>query len=179
MKLAVSTLLVSVACGSLCAIALACAHDPPAPARAREASTPALASAPTPAPPPAPPPAPAPAPAPAATKAAESCIEVNADFGGKPTTLEGRLVVDAAFSHPSRGPTRPFILRLAASRCAIGIEQPRVLEVHLAPTDSVTLKPLVGQRIRVSGEPFMAHTAWHARPIVVLTKNAVPVDSSL
>ena len=59
-------------------------------------------------------------PAAAEVPAGEGCIEVDAELGGKHTTLEGRLFVDGTYQHPSRGKTRPFILRLDAPRCVIG-----------------------------------------------------------
>ena len=101
-----------------------------------------------------------------------TCIEVDSELGGKHITLEGRIVVDDSFEHPSRGKTRPYILLLDAPRCAIGIDDVRVSELHLAPSDGITLKPLVGAHVRVSGDPFTAHTAWHARPIVLMVTSA-------
>jgi hypothetical protein len=173
MKLTPPPLLAAAAgAACLCAVALAYARGAstpvdPGPATSAAATATASPSAATAAPPPAvAPPSPAPA---------ETCIEVDAVAGGKPVTLEGRIVVDDTFQHPSRGPTRPFILRLEASRCAIGIDAPRVAEIHLAPTEAVALKPLVGQRVRVAGDPFQAHTAWHARDIVLMTTSAAPL----
>lgn len=103
------------------------------------------------------------------------CIEVDPVAGGSRVDLEGRIVIDEAFEHPSRGRTRPFILRLESPRCAVGVDPPRVSEVHLAPTDAIGLKPLVGKRVRVSGDPFHAHTAWHARQVVLMTTSATPL----
>ncbi len=112
----------------------------------------------------------------AAEAPVESCIEVDSDLGGTRVTLEGRIVVDDAFEHPSRGKTHPYILVLDAPRCAIGIETSSVREVHLAASEGITLKPLVGAHVRVSGDPFVAHTAWHARPIVLMATSAAPVS---
>jgi hypothetical protein len=106
------------------------------------------------------------------TSARDACIEVDSDLGGKHVTLDGRVFVDNAFEHPSRGKTHPYILRLDTPRCANGAEESTVSELHLAATDDVDLKPLVGKRVRVSGDPFVAHTAWHARPIVLMTTTA-------
>jgi len=97
-----------------------------------------------------------------------TCIEVDSELGGKHITLEGRIFVDDAFAHPARGKTRPYILLLDAPRCAIGIDEDRVSEIHLASSEGIALKPLVGAHVRVSGDPFTAHTAWHARPIVLM-----------
>lgn len=123
-----------------------------------------------------------PEPAAASTASAPSdphaCLEVDSSFSGRPAVLSGTIYVDSEFEHPSRGKTRPFILRLDAPRCVIaeGHEEPRATEVHLAPTDGASLKSLVGKHVRVSGEPFVAHTAWHARGIVVLTGNVKPAS---
>ena len=108
----------------------------------------------------------------AATPSADDCIEVDTELGGKHVALEGRVFVDQAFEHPARGKTHPYILRLDAARCATGIEDARVTEVALASSEGVALKPLVGKHVRVAGDPFVAHTAWHARPIVLMTTTA-------
>jgi hypothetical protein len=93
---------------------------------------------------------------------------------GLPVTLEGKLFVDPDFYHPTHGPTRPYILALTKRRCVLnGGELTEVAEVHLAP-DQAELGPLVGQNVRVvDGRPFAGHTAWHARPIVVMTDTAI------
>ena len=105
----------------------------------------------------------------------DACIEVDSDLGGTHVTLEGRVVVDEAFEHPSRGKTHPYILVLDAPRCATGIDTPSVRELHLTSSEGIALKPLVGAHVRVSGDPFVAHTAWHARPIVLMATSAAPV----
>ena len=103
-----------------------------------------------------------------------SCMNVDPESAAPTThlTLEGRLFVDTAFEHPSRGKTRPYILRLDEPRCAIGIDEARITEIHLASVEGVNLKELVGKHVRVSGDPFAAHTAWHARPVVLMTTKA-------
>jgi hypothetical protein len=105
-------------------------------------------------------------------------VELDSELGGKHITLEGRVVLDNAHQHPTRGKTHPYILRLDAPRCAIGTDEPSITELHLASSDGVALKPLVGKRVRVSGDPFAAHTAWHARPVVLMTTTAtrLPAD---
>lgn len=108
----------------------------------------------------------------AAAEAPAPCIEVSEELGGKHTTLEGRVFIDESYAHPTRGKTHPFILRLDAPRCAVGIDAKRVTELHLAGGEDLSLKPLVGKHVRVSGDPFSAHTAWHARPIVLWTTSA-------
>ncbi|MDB4934004.1 MAG: hypothetical protein JWP87_976 [Labilithrix sp.] len=144
-----------------CLFALACGHEVSTPSAVRDApvvtTTQVAVDVATPAP------------------RGESCIEVDSELGGKHITLEGRIVVDESYEHPARGKTRPLILRLDAPRCAIGSDEPRIAEVHLAASDGLTLKPLVGKHVRVSGDPFTAHTAWHARPIVLLTTTATPL----
>jgi hypothetical protein len=106
----------------------------------------------------------------------DPCIEVDAELGGTHVTLEGHVFVDEAHEHPTRGKTHPYILRLDAPRCAIGIEEPHITELHLAPSEGVELKPLAGKHVRVSGDPFTAHTAWHARPIVLMATTATPTS---
>jgi hypothetical protein len=156
-SLSLTTILTCAAC----IVALACSHEAPALATpdavATSAAVPAAAVALT------------------AAEVPAGCIEVNDELGGKRTTLEGRIFVDDAYAHPTRGKTHPFILRLEAPRCALGIEAKRVTEIHLAAGEGISLKPLVGKRVRVSGDPFIAHTAWHARPIVLMTITAKPL----
>lgn len=112
----------------------------------------------------------------APSRSGETCIEVDSELGGKHITLEGTVFVDDSFEHPARGKTHPYILRLDAPRCAIGIDDATVSEVHLAPSEGIALKPLVGAHVRVSGDPFSAHTAWHARPIVLMATSAKPTS---
>jgi hypothetical protein len=109
-------------------------------------------------------------------RSGETCIEVDSELGGKHITLEGRVFVDDSFEHPSRGKTHPYILHLDAPRCAIGIDEARVSELHLASSEGIALKALVGTHVRVSGDPFTAHTAWHARPIVLMATSANPIS---
>lgn len=156
-----------------CLVALACGHEASAPSVPLTAPV-AVVSAP----------APLPArvdltPAAAITASAaeapngdEPCIEVDAELGGKHITLEGRVFVDDAHEHPARGKTHPYILRLDKPRCAAGVDEDSVSELHLASMEDVPLKSLVGKHVRVSGDPFAAHTAWHARPIVLMTTTA-------
>lgn len=147
--------------------ALGCSHEASAPSALRDApgTAPTLATV-------APPEAP---PALAAESAAPPCIDIDEAASGKHITLEGRLFVDELYEHPARGKTHPYILRLDAPRCAIGTEEARVSELHLASVDGVPLKAFVGKRVRVSGDPFGAHTAWHARPVVLMTTKATPL----
>jgi len=150
-----------------CLVALACGHEASAPSALSALSTTAAAprSVATREP-----------MAPTDPDPAKRCIQVDDELGGARVTLEGRVFVDPDFAHPTRGKTRPFILRLDAPRCALGTEEARIVEVHLASSEGITLKPLVGRHVRVSGDPFTAHTAWHARPVVLMatTIAAVP-----
>ena len=107
--------------------------------------------------------------------AGESCVEVDSELGGKHVTLEGRIFVDDTFEHPARGKTHPYILHLDAPRCAVGIDEPRVAELHLTSSEGIPLKSLVGAHVRVSGDPFTAHTAWHARPVVLMATTATTI----
>lgn len=157
-----------------CLLALACGYEASTPPTLLFAPSPAAAS------PAAPPPA-APSPAAvsptsrpsAATPPADACIDVDDELGGAHVTLEGLVFIDDAYEHPTRGKTRPAILRLDAPRCARGLDEPRVTEVHLAPSEDIALKPFVGKHVRVAGDPFAAHTAWHARPVVLMTTHAI------
>jgi hypothetical protein len=145
-----------------CAFVLGCGHEASAPSTLRDA--PIVARAPE---------APAAPEAPRTPDA--SCIDVEDDDGAahlKHITLEGHVFVDDVYEHPARGKTHPYILRLDEPRCALGIDTPRITELHLASIDGVSLKGLAGQHVRVSGDPFSAHTAWHARPIVLMTTKA-------
>lgn len=169
--------LASLLTASACLFALACGADG-SPARATAPAASTADVAPLAATDPVSPPARQPAAAPPrdARPAEHACIEVDAELGGTHVVLEGRIFIDDAHEHPTRGKTRPIILRLDAPRCAIGIEEPRITEVQLAASEDVALKPLVGRRVRVAGDPFAAHTAWHARPIVLMTTTAKPLD---
>jgi hypothetical protein len=138
----------------MCIVALACGHEISAPATV-STSAPNVAAAPT-----------------ADEPPATDCIELDAERGGTRITLEGRIVVDDAYEHPTRGKTHPFILHLDVPRCAIGLDETDIDEIHLASSEDVALRPLAGMRVRVSGDPFVAHTAWHARPVVLMTITA-------
>ena len=162
-----------------CLVALACGHEATAPSSSLTATaTPTPTPTPTatlPAPPvtgiapgPSLPPEPDPDPA-------KRCIQVDEELGGTRITLEGRVFVDPDFAHPTRGKTRPFILHLDAPRCAIGTEEARVVQLHLAASEDIALAPLAGKHVRVSGDPFAAHTAWHARPVVLMATRIATV----
>jgi len=159
MRRAVSVLILA---GSL--LALACGHEVSSPPVVRAA-----------------------APAPAVTTttttraalverpAGERCVEVDSEHGGEHVTLEGRVFVDDTFEHPARGKTHPYILLLDAPRCATGTDEPRVSELHLTSSEDIPLKALVGAHVRVSGAPFTSHTAWHARPVVLMVTTATTI----
>jgi hypothetical protein len=160
MRRAVSVLVLA---GSL--LALACGHEASAPSAVRVADAPARALVEQQQQP----------PTPKELPAGERCVEVDSELGGKHVTLEGRIFVDDAFEHPARGKTHPYILHLDTPRCAIGIDEPRVAELHLTSSEGIPLKTLVGAHVRVSGDPFTAHTAWHARPIVLMATTATTI----
>jgi hypothetical protein len=163
-------------CYATCLAALACGHEASTPAAANDAPPPAVVTATRAAiDPPATQPEAAAAVAPQVAPQGAPCVEVDSELGGKHITLEGRIFVDESYEHPGRGKTHPLILRLDEPRCTKGIDEPRITELHLAASDGVTLKPLVGKHVRVSGDPFTAHTAWHARPIVLMTTTATPL----
>lgn len=158
MRRAVHALILAAA-GSV--LALACRHEATTPPSApiRDVETRPL-------------PARLASPPPAGASSADPCIEVDSELGGTHITLEGRVSVDDAFEHPARGKTHPYILTLDAPRCAVGIDETAVRELHLTSTEGLALKPFVGAHVRVSGDPFAAHTAWHARPIVLVATSA-------
>jgi len=159
-----------------CVFALACAHEAAAPSTLRDAPETTIASRATQAPTAPAPPSPTEpvSHAPSATP----CIDVEDvenETRGKHITLDGRVFVDDVYEHPTRGKTHPYILRLDVPRCALGTDEPRVTELHLASIDAIPLKFLAGRHVRVSGDPFSAHTAWHARPVVLMTTKATPL----
>lgn len=100
---------------------------------------------------------------------ASSCVNINESAAAAPASFEGTLVIDRQHTHPTMGPTNPFILQLAAPRCVIDTNRFFVSEVQLAPS-GIDLAPFVGKKVKVTdGEPFAEHTAWHAREVVVMT----------
>jgi hypothetical protein len=147
---------------AVCAFALACSHEASAPSARRDAAEPTPTSR-TPE-------------ARVVDTAAPPCVDVEEPSSDKHITLEGHVFVDERYEHPARGKTHPYILRLDAPRCALGTEEPRVTELHLTSIDGIPLKALVGKHVRVSGDPFSAHTAWHARPVVLMTTKATPLS---
>jgi len=108
------------------------------------------------------------------------CVDLATEDPAPSTELRGTTFVDETFAHPTHGAIRPFILRLDRPLCVQypGGEAVTVHEVHLAASDALQLKPLVGKHIRVRGEPFQAMTAWHARPVVVLTSQAAVIGGA-
>jgi hypothetical protein len=116
-----------------------------------------------------------------ATPNPKGCIVLdteNMGADGPPVTLEGTVIIDATFEHPTRGPVRPYILKLSAPKCVLngGDELKSVTEIHIAPSEGLEVKPFVGKKVRlVDGAPFHSHTAWHARDVVVMTKKLVAI----
>lgn len=101
------------------------------------------------------------------------CIVTSMD-DSTTATLVGRLGVDATFMAPS-GPSRPYILKLDAPKCVERSDE-KALEVRVAPYSdaagkTVDVKPFVGKRVEIGGFPMNAHTGWHARSVVVMTKS--------
>ena len=143
---------------AVCAFALACGHGASAPSALRDSPEAPLVDQ-----------APEAAPPFAVTPARGSCIDVEGADKQSHITLEGRVFIDDVHEHPTRGKTHPFILRLDEPRCALGNAPPSITEVHLTSIEGVSLKTLAGKHVRVSGDPFGAHTTWHARPVVLMT----------
>jgi len=156
-----------------CAFALACGHEASAPSALRDAPEASLAPQAQEAPAQALPSKPV-----AEDTPAVPCIDVedvDRESRGSHITLEGHVFIDDLYEHPARGKTHPYILHLDEPRCALGIDGPRITELHLTSIDGVPLKALAGKHVRVSGDPFSAHTAWHARPVVLMTTKATPL----
>ena len=145
-----------------CAFALACGPEASAPSALRDAPEAPLVD-----------PAPEAAPPLAVTPSRGRCIDVEGADTQSHITLEGRVFIDDVHEHPTRGKTHPFILRLDEPRCALGTAAPSITEVHLASIEEVSLKALAGKHVRVSGDPFGAHTSWHARPVVLMTTRVI------
>jgi hypothetical protein len=114
-------------------------------------------------------------PSPVASERVDSgtgCIVTSMD-DSTTVTLVGRLVVDATFQGPN-GPTRPYILKLDASRCVEGMDEP-IKEVHAADYSdekgkTTRLRPFVGKHVEIYGFPMEWHTGWHARPVVLMAR---------
>ncbi len=159
---------------AVCAFALACGHEASAPSALRDAPEAPLASRAAEAPPP-----PETLTPPVTGEASRSgCIDVedvDKQSRGAHVTLDGHVFVDDVHEHPTRGKTHPFILRLDEPRCALGALGPPIAELHLTSIDGVPLRALAGKHVRVSGDPFSAHTAWHARPVVLMTTKVTPL----
>lgn len=143
---------------AVCAFALACGHEASAPSALHDSPEAPLVDQ-----------APEGAPPFAVTPSRGSCIDVEGADKQSHITLEGRVFIDDVHEHPTRGKTHPLILRLDEPRCALGTATPSITEVHLASIEGVSLKTLAGKHVRVYGDPFGAHTTWHARPVVLMT----------
>ncbi len=103
-------------------------------------------------------------------QATTSCIVIDqANLTGEATTLEG-TVECGEHSHPN-GSTYTFCyVTLSPARCVKGMDEHHTVdEVQLAGEADFT--KMKGQRIRVRGEPFPEHTAWHARPVLIMVKS--------
>ncbi len=99
-----------------------------------------------------------------------TCIEIDQDnLTGKETSIDG-VVACGEHSHPNGSQFKFCYLKLDAPRCVKGMsEHASVDEVQLAGDPDFV--KLAGQRIRVRGEPFPEHTAWHVRPVLVMVKS--------
>ncbi len=94
--------------------------------------------------------------------------------------VEGRLVT-ATFTD-DYGKERAYILELPKPTCIddggeFADPSAQFAQVQVAGTNSKTegdLRRSVGQKIKVSGKPFAAHTRHHHRPMVVLVDRVMP-----
>lgn len=115
---------------------------------------------------------------PAIAQQPTACLAVD----GGPNVLEGRLTRRTFAGPPNyedvrRGdtPERTFILVLPSAICIDDgqhLADPHVLfrDVQVYANDAATRRRLsaaVGRRLRVSGEPFAAHTGHHHAPLVM------------
>ena len=111
--------------------------------------------------------------------AAQDCLKSSAEG----VTFTGTLSI-VRHRHPNGTPLSAWILTLPQPVC---VHDPgdkdspfqkaeRVRQVQLAPdTDRVkNLGALVGQRMTATGDLFAGHTAYHIRPLLMLTKSAAP-----
>ncbi|HEY1955046.1 MAG TPA: DUF4431 domain-containing protein [Polyangiaceae bacterium] len=102
------------------------------------------------------------------------CIVVDEEKqSGETVTLEGRVSC-GEHSHPNGSMFHFCALVLDAPRCVHGLSDSKtVSEVQLASgadAQDAAINRLVDQRIRVTGDPFPALTAWHVRPVVLMVK---------
>jgi hypothetical protein len=88
-------------------------------------------------------------------------------------TVTGQLAVVAAADADGR-PERPYILSLAEPVCLTASEPdlnvPDTRQIHIyssMPDVRAAIARLVSRRVRVTGQPFSAHTAHHHAPIVM------------
>jgi hypothetical protein len=103
------------------------------------------------------------------TSASAACLKDNTDG----QIAEGVLTVQRAEDLAGR-PERPFILRLKGDACLDtkdpedAVKATRTIQVYpFDEKDLPSFKRLVGQAVKVSGNPFAAHTAHHHAPIVM------------
>ena len=109
--------------------------------------------------------------------AAAECLHANTDG----QVAEGKLRV-GRFTDGMGRPEQAYILQLRARVCLDGSDQDNKVDrsrtIHIFATDTATqrrLQSLVGKTIRVSGNPFVAHTVHHHAPIVLrVTKIDAP-----
>ena len=88
-------------------------------------------------------------------------------------SVTGQLAVATATDADGR-PERPYILSLAEPVCLTASEPdlnvPDTRQIHIyssMPDVRAAIARLVGRRVRVTGQPFSAHTAHHHAPIVM------------
>jgi hypothetical protein len=100
------------------------------------------------------------------TLAKGDCIVVQADFATHPASIEGVL----GKSDDAKA-TAPFVLRLTRPRCVVGLPRASfVTEVFVASTNA-DLRPLVGARLRLTGDAIGGTTDLGAPAIILLAKD--------
>ncbi len=106
-----------------------------------------------------------------------SCIEIDRDktTGKNETTLEGRVAC-GSHSHPNGSVFDFCYLQLDEPRCVMTsgdvVDDDSVDQIQLVGGQD--FKKMEGSRLRVTGEPFPRETAWHVRPVLILTKTIAP-----
>jgi hypothetical protein len=101
-----------------------------------------------------------------APREADACIVIDQDnLTGQATTLEGVIECESR-AHPN-GSTYGFcFVHLDPPRCVKGMSETESAD-QVQLVGARDFSQMKGQRVRVHGDPFPQHTAWHARPVLI------------
>jgi hypothetical protein len=108
------------------------------------------------------------------------CIVVQGEFGGQPTTVDGELSI-APKSADGKVAVAPLLLRLTQPRCLVGVPRMNfITEIYVASANA-DLRPLVGQRIQITGDAVGGTNDLGGPAVVILAKDvaragAIPAD---